>query len=36
MDALAEIKSTLRLLTWMMGTNIALNLAIAGKLFLTH
>lgn len=32
----ATVEGKLALLTWMVGTNIALTLAIVGKLFLTH
>jgi len=35
-ESIAEIKSTLRLHTWILSVNTALILAIVGKLFLGH
>lgn len=32
----ATVEGKLSLLTWMVGTNIALTLAIVGRLFLIH
>ena len=32
----ATVESKLSLLTWMVGTNIALTLAVVGRLFLIH
>ena len=33
---MTDIQNRLTVLTWLLGTNMALTLIVAGKLFLTH